>query len=123
MKKQIPFDLDKALAGAQVQYRNGENLTRDDWHWFKNSNAPFAIHTVYKTYAKNGRLNGIGADSFQDLMLEVEVEKVKGWVNVYPDYNYKFVYNYKTYKTEEEAFNDSGLYCTAQVFVNDEVKK
>jgi hypothetical protein len=89
----IPFNLDKALAGAKVVTRGGFHVT--DWHYFKGGGGQNIVYKgqniVYKgiegslehTY-EDGIWGLKGATNSKDLMLEVDDECV--YINVYKSY-------------------------------------
>ena len=112
MKKIIPFDLEKALAGAQVVTRGGKNtpsipLERDDWHWFKNSDDECCVHTSYNSHTIEGYIYTGKTKTTQDLMLEVDTTTVEGWINIY---------QCDLHPTKEKAVSYAGN-CIGQVFI------
>ena len=132
MKKQIPFELERALAGAQVVTRGGKRLERDDWHWFKNSKSFWCIRTDNDIYTKNGNFSASGVENDLDLMLEVDVEKVERWVNVYPSENQianlcnggiSLKTGQDIFRTKEFAKAFAISDCIGQAFISIEVEK
>lgn len=75
MKKLIPFDIDKAKAGAKVVFRCGEPVKQ--WFHFENCNLNFPIFALitkssFDNFTITGEQRHRGGTSNYDLMLEVE---------------------------------------------------
>lgn len=114
MKKLIPFDLEKALAGAQVCYTNGKGLEREDWHYFKNSVSKYPLRTHHFSYSTEGKYIVDGDKELRvGLMLEVDV--VEGWANIYK--NGPNIYLGSIYISKEEAIKSGTLNCIGQTII------
>jgi hypothetical protein len=85
-----PFDLQKALAGEPVVYRNG--TVPKEWHYFKTGSSKNDLVSIDQTgdmkfhFVENGSLHDYRPESSHDLFM-AEKPKVKkdGWVILRPD--------------------------------------
>ena len=80
-----PFDLKKALAGAQVVTRNGQTVS--ELHHFKTIDGEYKLGVVLAGDLINCTESGkylIGRDNDYDLFMG-QVKR-SGWVNIYPNH-------------------------------------
>lgn len=97
-----PFNLERALAGDPVCYRNGKEVL--EWHYFEESSGASPIVSVtpeggFKTHGIDGSYVK-GDESDSDLVLK-SVQKI-GWINIY-----------KTIKTGE-VFTSGNIHITKE---------
>jgi hypothetical protein len=98
-----PFDLEKALAGEPVVTRDGQKIIEIHYFKYVKTKFPLVVHIENNSSVDHYTIKGKWTDDFVNEELDLFMDELEKWVNVYHSKVREEAWCSRFYQSENEA--------------------